>query len=104
MSGQGSVAASPIGRRGCATAAACPRAAKNKEHPQQELKQESAVYRWDRGRLRFCIRWLVLRSIETGTKTGITSGRDSGEIDRRFTLRKPERRKSQRLLCRRHPG
>src|SRR5882672_9588609 len=29
---------------------------------------------------------------------------DSGKINRRLTLRKPERRKSQRLLCQRNPG
>src|SRR6266480_4249589 len=29
---------------------------------------------------------------------------DSRKINRRLTLRKPERRKSQRLLCRRNPG
>ena len=29
---------------------------------------------------------------------------DSGKIDRRFAVRKPQRRKSQRLLCRWHPG
>src|SRR5258707_9545046 len=44
-----SIAASAIGRGGCATAAACPRADTNKEGPWQELKQESAACRWYRG-------------------------------------------------------
>src|SRR5882724_7152707 len=104
MSCKGSVAASALGRRGCATAAACPSADKNKEPPWWEIKQESAACRWHRGALRSRACRLVLRSVETTTQTGITSGGDSGKINRCFAIRKPERRQSQRLLCRGHQG
>ncbi len=45
-----------------------------------------------------------LRSIEAASQTGITGGCDSGKIDCSLALRKPERRKSERLLCGRYPG
>ena len=37
-------------------------------------------------------------------RCGTVGEHNSRKIDRRLTLRKPERRKSQRLLCRRNPG
>src|SRR5438132_6260406 len=87
MSGKGSVTASAIGRRDCGAAAACRRADKNnKEGPWQALKQESSAYRWYGGSLDTRARWLVLRSIEAASQTCVTSGGDSGKINRRAPI------------------
>src|SRR5437773_8817847 len=103
MSGKGSVAASAIGRRGCTTAAACCRAGKNKEGPWQEIKQKNAAYRYYGVVCSRACR-LVLWSVKAGSRTRISGGSHFGKIDRGFAVRKPERRQSQCLLCRRHPG
>src|SRR5438128_1098075 len=99
MSGKGSVgAASAIGRGGCAAAAAC-RAADKHRHGSWEGLEQSADCRWHRSTLRSLACWLLLRNVEAASQTGIRGGSDSRKIDRRFTLRKPERRKNECLLC-----
>src|SRR6267143_7208660 len=99
MPGQGSVPASAIGSRGCAAAGACLRADKNnKEGPWQEFKEECVACRWHCDAFASHACRLVRRSVEAASKAGITGGCDSRKIDRRLTLRKSERRQSQRLL------
>src|SRR5436305_15058281 len=99
MSGQGLVAASTLGSRGCAATAACLKADKNnKEGPRQELEQESAAYRWHRDALRSLACGLVLRSIEAASQTGIIGGCYSGIIDWSVAFLNPTRSKSARIL------